>query len=161
MNDLFQNLFYDKRISELYTAEKSIQYLLDFEAHLAKSQAELQFIPSQFSEIIAHCCKVEKIDISQITSQVGLGGNIAIPLVKQLTSVVKAESEDASKFVHFGATSQDIVDTGSILQIAQFVNLLESKLLILKSELITIPCWSKKLPEIANWVFSFPPSNES
>ena len=64
MNDLFQNLFYDKRIIELYTSEKSIQYLLDFEAHLAKAQAECQFIPSQFSEIIAHCCKVEKIDMT-------------------------------------------------------------------------------------------------
>jgi 3-carboxy-cis,cis-muconate cycloisomerase len=124
MNDLFQTLFYDNRISELYTSEKSIQYLLDFEAHLAKAQAECQFIPSQFSEIIAHCCKVEKIDISQIAIQVGLGGNIAIPLVKQLTAVVKAENADASKFVHFGATSQDVIDTAMMLQSKEAIHLM-------------------------------------
>ncbi|MDI9869742.1 3-carboxy-cis,cis-muconate cycloisomerase [Flectobacillus roseus] len=124
MNDLFQTLFYDKRISELYTAEKSIRYLLDFEAHLAKSQAECTFIPSQFAEVIAHCCKVEKIDISQLKAQVGLGGNIAIPLVKQLTSVVKAESADASKFVHFGATSQDVIDTAMMLQCKDAIHLM-------------------------------------
>jgi 3-carboxy-cis,cis-muconate cycloisomerase len=124
MNDLFQTLFYDNRINELYTSEKSIQYLLDFEAHLAKAQAECQFIPSQFSEIIAHCCKVEKIDISQIAIQVGLGGNIAIPLVKQLTAVVKAENADASKFVHFGATSQDVIDTAMMLQSKEAIHLM-------------------------------------
>jgi 3-carboxy-cis,cis-muconate cycloisomerase len=53
-----------------------------------------------------------------------LGGNIAIPLVKQLTAVVKAENADASKFVHFGATSQDVIDTAMMLQSKEAIHLI-------------------------------------
>jgi 3-carboxy-cis,cis-muconate cycloisomerase len=53
-----------------------------------------------------------------------LGGNIAIPLVKQLTSIVKAENADASKFVHFGATSQDVIDTAMMLQSKEAIHLM-------------------------------------
>jgi 3-carboxy-cis,cis-muconate cycloisomerase len=53
-----------------------------------------------------------------------LGGNIAIPLVKQLTAVVKAENADASKFVHFGATSQDVIDTAMMLQSKEAIHLM-------------------------------------
>ncbi len=58
----------------------------------------------------------------------GLAGNIAIPFVKQLTAIVKDVDEDASRYVHWGATSQDILDTACILQCRDALNIVEAQL---------------------------------
>lgn len=135
---LYSELFYSSEVNELFSDQNTIAAMLDAESSLAQAQAEVGIISRESANIISNCCQIEFVDIEKLKKDIKLGGNAAIPLVQQLTKVVKSRDFEASKFVHFGATSQDIVDTGSILQIAQFVNLLESKLLILKSELIKI-----------------------
>jgi 3-carboxy-cis,cis-muconate cycloisomerase len=84
------------------------------------------------------------IDIEKLKRDTKLGGNAAIPLVQQLTKVVKNNDFEASKYVHLGATSQDIIDTGFVLQISEYLIWLETKLLVLKSTLTDITVKHKK-----------------
>jgi hypothetical protein len=111
--------------------------MLVAESSLAQAQAEASIITKESAIIISNCCQIDFIDIEKLKKDIKLGGNAAIPLVQQLTKVVKSRDFEASKFVHFGATSQDIVDTGSILQIAQFVNLFT--FILLPAAILGIP----------------------
>jgi len=114
-------------LSKLFTQDASaffsdtahVQAMLDFEAALARAEAKTGIIPKAAAKIISAACVVEAIDLAALEQGTAIAGNPTIPLVKQLTQAVKKKSEDAARFVHWGATSQDVIDTGAILQIAR------------------------------------------
>lgn len=135
---LYSETFYSNEINELFSDRSVISNMLDVEANLAKAQANLGIIPKEAADVIAISCKVEYIDIDKLKNDIKLGGNAAIPLVQQLTKVIKNSNFEASKYVHFGATSQDIIDTASMLSIKQVISWMEVKLNILEDALITI-----------------------
>lgn len=116
MQRLFENLFYDKNINALFTDETTVAYMLQFEAALARAQAIHGVIPEVAATAIEAACVVENIDFEALIHGVGLGGNVNIPLIKQLTVAVKRIYTEGGKFVHLGATSQDVIDTATILQ---------------------------------------------
>jgi 3-carboxy-cis,cis-muconate cycloisomerase len=91
--------------------------MLDVEAALARALATVGLIPQSVVGPICDACTVERYDIEAIGRRAALAGNTAIPLVKALTDAVRATNEDAARYVHWGATSQDIQDSGLILQI--------------------------------------------
>src|SRR5262245_10392012 len=109
MRYLYETIFYSKKVNGLFSNESIISAMLRFESALAKAQAKYKLMPSDTAAVIQKNCKIEKINIDQVIEEAALGANINIPLVKQLTSVVKKENEEAAKFVHFGATSQDVI----------------------------------------------------
>lgn len=133
---LYSEVFYSDEINELFSDEKSLSYLLLFESSLAKAQAEHGIVPNTSASIIASCSQADLIDLQALKKAIQLGGNVAIPLVKQLTQLVKNQDAEAAKFVHFGATSQDVVDTATVLQIKIFVEWLENQLNTLQEVLI-------------------------
>lgn len=135
---LYSELFYSSEVNELFSDQNTIAAMLVAESSLAQAQAETGIISKESANVISNCCSIDFIDIDKLKKDIKLGGNAAIPLVQQLTKVVKNQDFEASKYVHFGATSQDIVDTGSVLQIAQYVNWLDNKLTVLKLELMKI-----------------------
>ncbi len=87
-------------------------------------------IPQNAANTIAQVAEhaLDKFDFSALAVATGLAGNIAIPFVKQLTAIVKDIDEDASRYVHWGATSQDILDTACILQCCDALNIVEAQL---------------------------------
>ncbi len=119
--NLNQNFFYSPKVDALFTNEATIGYMLQFESALSQAQAKYGMIPQACADIISKNCVIENIDIQLLISQVGLGGNACIPLVKQLTNVVKKQNAEAATYVHFGATSQDVIDTATILQVKEAV----------------------------------------
>ncbi len=148
---IYSELFYSSEIEELFSEKKTIAQMLRFEANLALAQAEIGVFSISSAQLISDCCDVEKIDIEKLKKDIKLSGNAAIPLVKQLTQLVKnnagrvqnpasveATGENASKYVHLGATSQDVIDTAMVLQIQEFIVWLENKLTILEDILIKI-----------------------
>jgi 3-carboxy-cis,cis-muconate cycloisomerase len=132
---LYSELFYCQEVNEIFSDRNAIAAMLKVEAALADSQATYGLFNTEYAKIIAGCCTPENIDISKLKKEIKLGGNAAIPLVKQLTKAVKNRDFEASKFVHLGATSQDIIDTATVLQISQFIFWLDENLLKLKNEL--------------------------
>lgn len=132
---LYESLFYDKAVNHIFSPEQTVQYLLTFEANLALAQAQEGFIPKEYAQIIAECCTVKAIDVPALVAQVGLGGNVTIPLVKQLTVLVKQKSPEAAKFVHYGATSQDVIDTAQMLQAQASIVLMQERLAVIIAQL--------------------------
>jgi 3-carboxy-cis,cis-muconate cycloisomerase len=126
--NLLDGLFRSKAIDEIFIDSATLQSVLDFEAALARVEARVGVIPLAAAPAIAAKCKAELFDAEAIANAAALAGNLAIPLVKQLTSLVARENKDAARYVHWGATSQDAIDTGRILQLRQALELIVSDL---------------------------------
>ncbi len=125
---LYSEYFYSKQINEMFSDERVIAQMLRFESALAVSQAKNGIFSKEIAEKITKYCKSELINIDKLKSEINLSGNAAIPLIKQLTQIVKNNDVEASKYVHLGATSQDVIDTATVLQIKDFLDWLNSKL---------------------------------
>ncbi len=93
----------------------TLQNMLDFEAALARAQAATGVIPSGAAEAIAKACKADAFDLATLAQAATRSGNLAIPLVKALTAEVARTDSEAARYVHWGATSQDVIDTAVML----------------------------------------------
>jgi 3-carboxy-cis,cis-muconate cycloisomerase len=114
---LFGPLFSAEGVSAAFDDSATVQAMLDVEAALARAQASVGLIPQSAVAPICDACQVARYDIDALGRQAALAGNTAIPLVKALTETVRAVDEEAARYVHWGATSQDIQDSGLVLQI--------------------------------------------
>jgi len=108
----------------IFSARASVQAMLDVEAALAKAGTAAGLVSAEAAAAIANACKADEIDVEQLAADGALAGTIVIPLVKWL----KAEVPDHAKSVHIGGTSQDIIDTGLVLQLRAGMALLEADL---------------------------------
>ncbi len=138
MQHLYQNIFYSEKVNSLYTDEALINYMLQFEAVLAKAQAKHELIPANVANTIEECCKVENINLEELIADAGLGGNVNIPLIKQLTAAVKQKDSEAAKYVHYGATSQDVIDTAIMRQAKDAVTMIAEDLKQLIRQLVSL-----------------------
>lgn len=112
-------------MAQIFAPGFTLQRMLDVEAALAAAQAKVGMIPADAATAIAAACHTRLYDPAAIGSASAEAGNIAIPLVKALTAKVEGDSK---RFVHWGATSQDIIDTGLVLQIRDALDLTDSLL---------------------------------
>src|SRR5215813_10235118 len=93
----------------------TLQHMLDFEAALARAEATVGVIPGSAAAPIAKACKAESFDVAELAEAATRSGNLAIPLVKALTALVAKADAEAARYVHWGATSQDVIDTAAML----------------------------------------------
>src|SRR5450755_2366524 len=114
--NLLNPLFRWEEVMKLFHDDACLQAMLDFEAALARAESNAGVIPSSAASAIAAKCRAELFDRKKLGEAAALAGNLAIPLVKQLKDLVAVEDKDAANFVHWGATSQDAIDTGMVLQ---------------------------------------------
>jgi 3-carboxy-cis,cis-muconate cycloisomerase len=101
-----------------------LQHMLDFEAALARAEAATGVIPASAAAPIAKACRAEAFDIPALAEAATRSGNLAIPLVKALTSTVGKADADAARYVHWGATSQDVIDTATMLTLRAAIDAL-------------------------------------
>jgi 3-carboxy-cis,cis-muconate cycloisomerase len=95
----------------------TLQGMLHFEAALARAEAACGVIPQSAVAPIVAAARAQDYDVAEIASGAARAGNVAIPLVKALTARVAANDSEAARYVHWGATSQDAIDTGLVLQL--------------------------------------------
>ncbi|MCA1455387.1 3-carboxy-cis,cis-muconate cycloisomerase [Bradyrhizobium sp. BRP22] len=93
----------------------TLQNMLDFEAALARSEAAVGVIPNAAAGAIGAACRAESFDAAALADAAVRSGNLAIPLVKALTAEVARADKEAARYVHWGATSQDVIDTATML----------------------------------------------
>jgi 3-carboxy-cis,cis-muconate cycloisomerase len=101
-----------------------LQNMLDFEAALARAEAAIGVIPQNAAGPIGKACKAESFDLTALAEAATRSGNLAIPLVKALTAGVAEIDADAARYVHWGATSQDVIDTAAMLGLRAAVDAL-------------------------------------
>lgn len=135
MEALFESLFYKTEVNELFSAEAYLESMLRFEAALAQAQAKLGIIPAEAALQIVNFCQLDVLDIPALIQEIGLAGNPNIPLIKQLTVALKTSHPEAAKYVHLGATSQDVIDTALILQVKAALILMQEDLRFLLQQL--------------------------
>lgn len=104
-----------------FSSTARLQALLDVEAALAEAEASLGVIPRAAAAPIRQAARAELYDAVAIESEARRAGNLAIPLVRHLTARVASTDAVAARYVHWGATSQDIIDTALVLQLRESV----------------------------------------
>ncbi|MFJ3467952.1 3-carboxy-cis,cis-muconate cycloisomerase [Pseudomonas sp. NPDC090201] len=130
-NQLFDRYFTQDAMGQVFSDQGRVQGMLDFEAALARAEACVGAIPASVVSDIEAACDASLYDFDALAVAIGSAGNSAIPLVKALGRQIATASETAERYVHMGATSQDVMDTGLVLQLRKAVALLERDLALL------------------------------
>jgi 3-carboxy-cis,cis-muconate cycloisomerase len=111
-SDLFGTLFLPDAVRAAVADRAWIAAMLEFEAALAAAEARAGVIPGDAAAAIAAACDAERFEPEALGREARAAGNPAMPLVRALTEAVEG---DAARFVHWGATSQDVMDTAAMI----------------------------------------------
>jgi 3-carboxy-cis,cis-muconate cycloisomerase len=115
-----------------------VQAMFTFEAALARAQAEEGLIPPAAASAIGGVCNAQLYDIPALIRAGQRAGSLAIPLVKELTRTVALYDEEAARHVHWGSTSQDVIDTAMVLATREALRLLDDGLHDLTGHLVQL-----------------------
>ncbi|MEO8020915.1 lyase family protein [Polaromonas sp.] len=126
MSPIFEGPLTTSEMLEVFSERNFLEAMLRFEASLARAQASVGLIPEAAAQSIIGTCKAELFDVAKIVREGGRAGSIAIPLVKSLKETVALFNQDAAAYVHFGASSQDLIDTALALVTRTALDLIES-----------------------------------
>lgn len=126
MTNLADEMFTAPEMAVIWSGESFVRQMLAFEAALARAEANVGVIPHAAAEAIAAACRSELFDVTVLYRDAAVAGTPAIPLVNMLTTQVR---DEARGFVHWGATSQDVIDTALVLQMRAGLDLLIERLL--------------------------------
>jgi 3-carboxy-cis,cis-muconate cycloisomerase len=135
---LYGPLFVDPAVARAFSDRATLQAILDFEVALARAEASLDVIPDSAVAAIANAANVDAFDIPSLGREAVAAGNIAIPIVRAFTRLVRENDEHAARFVHWGATSQDAIDTGAVLQLAVALRIVDEHLDAVTQSLIAL-----------------------
>ncbi len=122
-------------MAELFSDESVLRAMLDFESALARAEARTGVIPKNAADLITALAKPASFDAAALSSAAFRAGTPAIPLVNALTEQVRRSDVDAARFVHWGATSQDVMDSAMSLLLKRAEHILMSDLLRLEKAL--------------------------
>lgn len=136
-NQLFDAYFTARDMREVFCDQGRVQAMLDFEAALARAEARVGLIPLSAVAPIAAACDAGLYDFAALGEAIATAGNSAIPLVKALGKQIASSDAEAERYVHLGATSQDVMDSGLVLQLRQALTLIENQLAQLADSLAT------------------------
>lgn len=123
---IYAPLFSDPEIAAVFSDEQLVRYWLQVEAALAKVEARLGVIPAEAAEEIFLGTTALRVDFERLRTGTEKAGLPIIELVNQLRKQVAG---GAAAYVHWGATTQDIIDTALVLQIRAALNHIEDTLL--------------------------------
>jgi 3-carboxy-cis,cis-muconate cycloisomerase len=114
-----------KALSEIFSDRHILQTMLNFETALARAEAHVGVIPVEAASAIAQAAAAQDFDIDELVEASLRAGTPTIPMVRMLRAVVHIQNAAAASFVHWGATSQDVVDTALIELLQQCRQVLE------------------------------------
>jgi len=123
-----------RAVAEIFSEAAVIQTLLRVEAALAQAQAQLGIIPAESARRIAAHARLEEVDAARIREQTRRTGYPIAPLVRQLT----AACGEHGRWVHWGATTQDILNTALALQVNESLARLDGELRAIVAALAAI-----------------------
>ena len=117
---VYRDVFSTSAMRKVWCDSERIQRYLDIERALSLTQGRLGMIPMDAAEEIASHCDVAEINWDNIKSQMEHIGYPVLPVVEQLTALCK---DGLGQWCHWGATTQDITDTATVLQIRSALEL--------------------------------------
>ena len=111
---LYRNSFSTPKMREIFDDTSFIQNVLDFEAALAQTQAEMGIIPKEAAEEIQKKAKVENLNIARIEEGVKRVGHSLVPILKEFQGVC---DNNYGEYVHMGATTQAAIFNGAVIDV--------------------------------------------
>ena len=120
---VFRNIFSTEAMRRIFSDETRVQKYLDFEAALARAQARLGIIPQEAADEIVHHCNAGEMDFGKLETQTARIGYPVLPVVQQLVALCR---DGLGEWCHWGATTQDVTDTATVLQVREALTLVEA-----------------------------------
>ncbi|SDC72273.1 3-carboxy-cis,cis-muconate cycloisomerase [Cupriavidus sp. YR651] len=146
-------MFGSPAVLDIFSDAGTVRRMLDVEAALARAEARCGVIPAKAAAVITEVCArpdaIALIDLDALAEAAVAAGNLAIPFVRQLTAVVTQHDAEAGRFVHWGATSQDIIDTALVLQTGDALAALDAGLLQLGDACAALALTHRTTPMVA------------
>ncbi|HEX7055557.1 MAG TPA: adenylosuccinate lyase family protein [Burkholderiales bacterium] len=132
---VFGNLFGTQAMREVWSDENRTRKYLEIEAALARVQARLGIIPHKAADEIVRNCRLEKIDMAKLAARTQAIGYPVLPVVQQ---IVANCADGLGEYCHWGATTQDITDTATVLQMREGLAIIEDGLARLSGSLAAL-----------------------
>jgi 3-carboxy-cis,cis-muconate cycloisomerase len=129
---VFRDIFSTPAMRRVFSDESRVQYYLDIEAALARVQAKLGVIPAHAAEEIVRHCSADAFDMARLKAQTERIGYPVLPVVQQLVALC---ADGLGEWCHWGATTQDITDTATVLQIRAGLDLVEQDIRAIRASL--------------------------
>ncbi len=126
---LFRDSFGTQAMRELFSDRALVQRYIDTEIALARAEARVGVIPDDAADTIACESRIDRIDFDHMRRETEIVGYPILPLVHQLVAMCG----DAGRYVHWGATTQDIMDTAVALQVRDALDLIDADIRELRS----------------------------
>src|SRR6516164_7067691 len=124
-SSIFRDIFFSAPMRAIFADENRIQKYLDIEAALALVQARLALIPQEACAEIRRHCTVDQFDFAKLKAATERIGYPVLPAVQQLVALCR---DGLGEWCHWGATTQDITDTATVMQIREALILIERHL---------------------------------
>src|SRR5919112_5831816 len=122
---IFGDIFSTEAMRAVWSDENRTRKYLDIEAALARVQARLGIIPQEAADEIVRNCTIDKIDMDKLRQQTERIGYPVLGVVSQLNALCR---DKLGEYCHWGATTQDITDTATVLQIREALAIVEDDL---------------------------------
>jgi 3-carboxy-cis,cis-muconate cycloisomerase len=122
---VFRDIFSTEAMRRVWSDENRVVKYLDFEAGLARAQARLGIIPKEAAEEICKHCNVAEFDFAKLKTQTERIGYPVLPVVQQLVALCR---DGLGEWCHWGATTQDITDSATVMQIREALVIVEAHL---------------------------------
>lgn len=126
---LFRDAFGTPAMREVFSDRRLIERYIEVEVALARAEARCGVIPAEAAEVIARESRLDRIDFDHMRHETDIVGYPILPLVHQLVAMCG----DAGRYVHWGATTQDIMDTANVLQVRDALDLVEADIRTLRA----------------------------
>jgi 3-carboxy-cis,cis-muconate cycloisomerase len=135
MSNPIESLYTTGAMTDAFSAESHVRCMLTFEAALARAEARAEAIPQAAADAIDTACRTAILDVGAIFEQAAITGTHVIPFVSMLGTHV---APVVRPYVHWGATSQDAIDTAFVLQMRDGLDLLDGDLVALGTDLTAL-----------------------
>ncbi len=125
---LFRDAFGTQRMREVFSDRALVGRYLEVEVALARAEARCGVIPAEAAEVIARESRLERIDFDHLREETDIVGYPILPLVHQMVEMCG----EAGRYVHWGATTQDIMDTANVLQLREALDIVDDDIRALR-----------------------------
>jgi 3-carboxy-cis,cis-muconate cycloisomerase len=122
---IFQGIFTTDAMRQVWSDENRTAKYVEIERALAVVQGRLGIIPKEAADEIVSHCRIEEIDMARLRQQTERIGYPILGVVTQLNQLCR---DKLGEYVHWGATTQDITDTATVLQIREALDLVDGEL---------------------------------
>lgn len=127
--------FTQQDIGRYFSAEEDVKAMLAFEGALAKIQAQMGVIPKKSGIAIGKACQNASIDLNKLRSGTEMDGTVVPAFIRQLKESLSKEHQ---QHIHFGATSQDVIDSSLMIRLSKILPLMRSQLCTLVDQIAAL-----------------------